>query len=133
MKRQLDEKLKREKQTVRRSLSYARRVLDNVRKRRLTHTHFCASQVDALENSQAKTLSEVRELRNQHNLSKRKLERLETDLADVRCLCSCANGCCYDSEARAGSLSNAVDWHDWRPVRMFSGSEIAPRCRRKRR
>ncbi|GLD93353.1 hypothetical protein PINS_up001945 [Pythium insidiosum] len=36
--------------------------------------------VDALDNAQSKTLSEVTELRNQHNQSKRKLERLEEDL-----------------------------------------------------
>ncbi|KAF1333654.1 Structural maintenance of chromosomes protein 5, partial [Globisporangium splendens] len=52
-KRQLEEKLKREKQ-----------------------------QVETMEISQSKTLSEVSELRNQHNLSKRKLERLEADLTD---------------------------------------------------
>lgn len=51
----------------------------------LTRSFYRAiQQVEALENSQSKTLSEVSELRNQHNLSKRKLERLESDLADVR-------------------------------------------------
>lgn len=41
-------------------------------------------QVEALEVAQSKTVSEVKELRNQHNQSRRKLERLEADVANVR-------------------------------------------------
>jgi hypothetical protein len=37
-------------------------------------------QVESLENAQSKTVSEVTELKNQHNLARRKLERIEDDL-----------------------------------------------------
>ncbi|DBA04829.1 TPA: hypothetical protein N0F65_004466 [Lagenidium giganteum] len=54
-KRQIEDKLKREKQ-----------------------------HVEALENAQSKTVSEITELRNQHSQNQRRLERVENDLAEWR-------------------------------------------------
>ncbi|KAG1711517.1 hypothetical protein DVH05_008770 [Phytophthora capsici] len=56
--------------------------VDNEKRQLIERIRHEKKNVESMENAQNQTLSDVKELRNQHNSTRRKLERLERDVED---------------------------------------------------